>query len=91
MLLMHLIFSFDALEEFLCCYARLNANVHLSCLCFLVEWRIVSLRVLSDITLVLLSQEVMEEERKVKEKWDLEGKSSNIRLLTLITEALLPQ
>ncbi|XP_017329549.1 serine/threonine-protein kinase ULK4 isoform X5 [Ictalurus punctatus] len=52
-----------------------------------VEWRIVSLRVLSDITLLLLSQEVIEEE----ETWDLEGKSSNTRLLTLITEALLPQ
>ncbi|TSK34855.1 Serine/threonine-protein kinase ULK4 [Bagarius yarrelli] len=56
-----------------------------------VEWRIVSLRVLSDITLLLLSQEVMEEEIREKEKWDLKGKSSNTRLLTLITEALLPQ
>ncbi|KAB5586804.1 hypothetical protein PHYPO_G00005730 [Pangasianodon hypophthalmus] len=56
-----------------------------------VEWRIVSLRVLSDITLLLLSQEVMEEEEREKETWDLEGKSSNARLLTLITEALLPQ
>lgn len=50
-----------------------------------------SLRVLSDITLLLLSQEVMEEEEIEKETWDLEGKSSNTRLLTLITEALLPQ
>ncbi|KAI5618130.1 serine/threonine-protein kinase ULK4 [Silurus asotus] len=56
-----------------------------------VEWRIVSLRVLSDITLLLLSQEVMEEEERKKESWDLEGKSSNTRLLTFITEALLPQ
>ncbi|KAK3572051.1 hypothetical protein QTP86_022280 [Hemibagrus guttatus] len=56
-----------------------------------VEWRIVSLRVLSDITLLLLSQEVMEEEEREKETWDLEGKSSNTRLLTLITEAMLPQ
>ncbi|XP_060726102.1 serine/threonine-protein kinase ULK4 [Tachysurus vachellii] len=56
-----------------------------------VEWRIVSLRVLSDITLLLLNQEVMEEEEQKKETCDLEGKSSNTRLLTLITEALLPQ
>lgn len=50
-----------------------------------------SLRVLSDITLLLLSQEVMEEEEREKETWDLAGTSSNTRLLTLITEALLPQ
>lgn len=50
-----------------------------------------SLRLLSDITLLLLSQEVMEEEEREKETWDLEGRSSNARLLTFITEALLPQ
>ncbi|KAM9488268.1 serine/threonine-protein kinase ULK4 [Clarias gariepinus] len=56
-----------------------------------VEWSIASLRVLSDITLQLLSQEVMEVEEGEKETWDLERKSSNTRLLSLITEFLLPQ
>lgn len=54
-----------------------------------VEWRIVSLRVLSDIALLLLSQEVMEKEKK--ETCDLDGKYSNTPLLTLITRTLLPQ
>ncbi|XP_064820150.1 serine/threonine-protein kinase ULK4-like, partial [Oncorhynchus masou masou] len=52
-----------------------------------VEWRIVSLRVLSEITLLLLSQEAMEE----GERRERECNSSTGRLLTLITEALLPQ
>uniref|UniRef100_A0A8C1MQW9 Unc-51 like kinase 4 n=1 Tax=Cyprinus carpio TaxID=7962 RepID=A0A8C1MQW9_CYPCA len=50
---------------------------------FAMEWRIVSLRVLSEITLLLLSQDERE--------WEGEGISSNTRLLTLISEALLPQ
>ncbi|KAI4871280.1 hypothetical protein NFI96_019807, partial [Prochilodus magdalenae] len=57
-----------------------------------VEWRIVSLRVLSEITLLLLSQEEVEDgEREKRGAWDGEGSSSNTRLLTLITEDLLPQ
>ncbi|XP_076844669.1 LOW QUALITY PROTEIN: serine/threonine-protein kinase ULK4 [Brachyhypopomus gauderio] len=57
-----------------------------------VEWRIVSLRVLSEITLLLLSQEAVEEgEGETQAAWDGEGRSSNTRLLTLITQALLPQ
>ncbi|XP_066540147.1 serine/threonine-protein kinase ULK4 [Hoplias malabaricus] len=57
-----------------------------------VEWRIMSLRVLSEITLLLLSQEAVEEgEREKRGAWDGEGSSSNTRLLTLITEDLLPQ
>ncbi|XP_036441193.1 serine/threonine-protein kinase ULK4 [Colossoma macropomum] len=57
-----------------------------------VEWRIVSLRVLSEITLLLLSQEAVEEgEREKRGAWDREGSSSNTRLQTLITEDLLPQ
>ncbi|XP_041708018.1 serine/threonine-protein kinase ULK4 isoform X2 [Coregonus clupeaformis] len=63
-----------------------------------VEWRIVSLRVLSEITLLLLSQEAVEEgERKEEERREggrrreRECNSSTGRLLTLITEALLPQ
>uniref|UniRef100_A0A8C7J159 Unc-51 like kinase 4 n=1 Tax=Oncorhynchus kisutch TaxID=8019 RepID=A0A8C7J159_ONCKI len=52
-----------------------------------VEWRIVSLRVLSEITLLLLSQEAVEE----GEGRERECNSSTGRLLTLITEALLPQ
>ncbi|XP_036395440.1 serine/threonine-protein kinase ULK4 [Megalops cyprinoides] len=46
-----------------------------------VEWRILSLRVLSEITLLLLSQEAVEEG----------GACTSNRLLSLITEALLPQ
>ncbi|KAK1795135.1 hypothetical protein P4O66_010317 [Electrophorus voltai] len=57
-----------------------------------VEWRIVSLRVLSEITLLLLSQEAVEEgEREKQGAWNRESHSSNTRLLTLITEDLLPQ
>ncbi|XP_039550396.1 serine/threonine-protein kinase ULK4 [Pimephales promelas] len=59
-----------------------------------VEWRIVSLRVLSEITLLLLlsQDEVEERERDEREgEWEGEGISSNTRLLTLISEALLPQ
>ncbi|KAL7887372.1 hypothetical protein AOLI_G00050930 [Acnodon oligacanthus] len=57
-----------------------------------VEWRVVSLRVLSEITLLLLSQEAVEEgEGEKRGAWDGEGSSSNTRLLTLITEDLLPQ
>uniref|UniRef100_A0A8C7J1P8 Unc-51 like kinase 4 n=1 Tax=Oncorhynchus kisutch TaxID=8019 RepID=A0A8C7J1P8_ONCKI len=52
-----------------------------------MEWRIVSLRVLSEITLLLLSQEAVEE----GEGRERECNSSTGRLLTLITEALLPQ
>ncbi|XP_064883243.1 serine/threonine-protein kinase ULK4-like [Oncorhynchus nerka] len=52
-----------------------------------VEWRIVSLRVLSEITLLLLSQEAVEE----GEGRERDCNSSTGRLLTLITEALLPQ
>uniref|UniRef100_A0A8K9Y0C0 Unc-51 like kinase 4 n=1 Tax=Oncorhynchus mykiss TaxID=8022 RepID=A0A8K9Y0C0_ONCMY len=52
-----------------------------------MEWRIVSLRVLSEITLLLLSQEAVEE----GERRERECNSSTGRLLTLITEALLPQ
>uniref|UniRef100_A0AAY5F5W7 Protein kinase domain-containing protein n=1 Tax=Electrophorus electricus TaxID=8005 RepID=A0AAY5F5W7_ELEEL len=57
-----------------------------------MEWRIVSLRVLSEITLLLLSQEAVEEgEREKQGAWNRESHSSNTRLLTLITEDLLPQ
>ncbi|XP_073781853.1 serine/threonine-protein kinase ULK4 isoform X3 [Danio rerio] len=60
-----------------------------------VEWRIVSLRVLSEITLLLLSQDEVEERERAGEgerEWEGEGNiSSNTRLLTLISEALLPQ
>ncbi|XP_072535713.1 serine/threonine-protein kinase ULK4 isoform X1 [Salminus brasiliensis] len=57
-----------------------------------VEWRIVSLRGLSEITLLLLSQEAVEEgEREKRRAWDGEGSSSYTRLLTLITQDLLPQ
>ncbi|RXN05978.1 serine threonine- kinase ULK4 [Labeo rohita] len=61
-----------------------------------VEWRIVSLRVLSEITLLLLSQDEVEERerdggREREGEWEGEGISSNTRLLTLISEALLPQ
>ncbi|XP_022529374.2 serine/threonine-protein kinase ULK4 [Astyanax mexicanus] len=57
-----------------------------------VEWRVVSLRVLSEITLLLLSQEAVEEgEREKRRAWDGKGSSSNTRLLTLITQDLLPQ
>ncbi|XP_062847526.1 serine/threonine-protein kinase ULK4 isoform X2 [Trichomycterus rosablanca] len=56
-----------------------------------VEWRIVSLRVLAEITLLLLSHEGVETgERRDQGSCD-ESKSSNTRLLNLITEALLPQ
>ncbi|XP_051999289.1 serine/threonine-protein kinase ULK4 [Xyrauchen texanus] len=55
-----------------------------------VQWRIVSLRVLSEITLLLLSQEEVEERERDGE-WKVEGISSNTRLLALISEALLPQ
>uniref|UniRef100_A0A8C1T1R8 Unc-51 like kinase 4 n=1 Tax=Cyprinus carpio TaxID=7962 RepID=A0A8C1T1R8_CYPCA len=62
----------------------------------LLEWRIVSLRVLSEITLLLLSQDEVEERerdggREREREWEGEGISSNTRLLTLISEALLPQ
>lgn len=64
--------------------------MYMSLLCVVsVEWRIVSLQLLSDIALLLLSQDVMEEEKK--ETRDPEGKSLNTCLLTLVTEALLPQ
>uniref|UniRef100_A0A8B9K383 Unc-51 like kinase 4 n=1 Tax=Astyanax mexicanus TaxID=7994 RepID=A0A8B9K383_ASTMX len=57
-----------------------------------LEWRVVSLRVLSEITLLLLSQEAVEEgEREKRRAWDGKGSSSNTRLLTLITQDLLPQ
>ncbi|XP_029601087.1 serine/threonine-protein kinase ULK4 [Salmo trutta] len=56
-----------------------------------VEWRIVSLRVLSEITLLLLSQEAVEEGERKEERRERECNSSTGRLLTLITEALLPQ
>ncbi|XP_030639115.1 serine/threonine-protein kinase ULK4 [Chanos chanos] len=57
-----------------------------------VEWRIVSLRVLSEITLLLLNQEVVEEgEGNGDGERDTDGRSSNARLLALITDALLPQ
>ncbi|XP_056619060.1 serine/threonine-protein kinase ULK4 isoform X2 [Triplophysa dalaica] len=55
-----------------------------------VEWRIVSLRVLSEITLLLLSQEEVDEREREREGVG-ENTSSNTRLLTLISEALLPQ
>ncbi|XP_062395591.1 serine/threonine-protein kinase ULK4 [Sardina pilchardus] len=50
-----------------------------------VEWRIVSLRVLSELALLLLSQEELEEDGGEM------SSSSNARLLSLISEALLPQ
>ncbi|TRY56877.1 hypothetical protein DNTS_028944 [Danionella cerebrum] len=63
-----------------------------------VEWRIVSLRVLSEITLLLMSQDEVEErevdaagERMEESDSKGEGLSSNARLLRLISEALLPQ
>ncbi|KAI7806316.1 putative serine/threonine-protein kinase ULK4 [Triplophysa rosa] len=59
-----------------------------------VEWRIVSLRVLSEITLLLLSQEEVDERERDggrEREGDGENTSSNTRLLTLISEALLPQ
>ncbi|KAA0702974.1 Serine/threonine-protein kinase ULK4 [Triplophysa tibetana] len=59
-----------------------------------VEWRIVSLRVLSEITLLLLSQEEVDERERNggrEREGDGENTSSNTRLLTLISEALLPQ
>ncbi|XP_052433451.1 serine/threonine-protein kinase ULK4-like [Carassius gibelio] len=62
-----------------------------------VEWRVVSLRVLSEITLLLLLSQVEVEEserdggREREAEWEGEGISSNTRLLTLISEALLPQ
>lgn len=87
---MHLTFSFEALGNSFAVVPD-SKQMYISLVCVSVEWRIVSLRVLSDITLLLLSQEVMEEEEREKETWDLKGKSSNTRLLTLITEALLPQ
>ncbi|KAI2655546.1 Serine/threonine-protein kinase ULK4 [Labeo rohita] len=64
--------------------------------CTVMEWRIVSLRVLSEITLLLLSQDEVEERerdggREREGEWEGEGISSNTRLLTLISEALLPQ
>uniref|UniRef100_A0A8B9K3H9 Unc-51 like kinase 4 n=1 Tax=Astyanax mexicanus TaxID=7994 RepID=A0A8B9K3H9_ASTMX len=60
--------------------------------CTVMEWRVVSLRVLSEITLLLLSQEAVEEgEREKRRAWDGKGSSSNTRLLTLITQDLLPQ
>uniref|UniRef100_A0A8C2Q270 Unc-51 like kinase 4 n=1 Tax=Cyprinus carpio TaxID=7962 RepID=A0A8C2Q270_CYPCA len=54
------------------------------------------LRVLSEITLLLLSQDEVEERerdggREREREWEGEGISSNTRLLTLISEALLPQ
>uniref|UniRef100_A0A6Q2YWM0 Protein kinase domain-containing protein n=1 Tax=Esox lucius TaxID=8010 RepID=A0A6Q2YWM0_ESOLU len=52
-----------------------------------VEWRVVSLRVLSEIALLLLSQEAVEEGERAEEVCN----SSTGRLLTLITQALLPQ
>ncbi|KAL2083889.1 hypothetical protein ACEWY4_019407 [Coilia grayii] len=51
-----------------------------------VEWRIVSLRVLSELALLLLSQEELEEEEGGEA-----SDCSNTRLLDLISEALLPQ
>ncbi len=67
-----------------------------SAVCVPVEWRIVSLRVLSEITLLLLSQDEVEERerdggREREAEWEGGGISSNTRLLTLISEALLPQ
>ncbi|XP_065126224.1 serine/threonine-protein kinase ULK4 [Paramisgurnus dabryanus] len=55
-----------------------------------VEWRIVSLHVLSEITPLLLSQEDVEWGEKDGGR-ERESISSNTRLLTLISEALLPQ
>lgn len=87
---MHLTFTFETLGNSFAVVPD-SQQMYISLVCVSVEWRIVSLRVLSDITLLLLNQEVMEEEEQKKETCDLEGKSSNTRLLTLITEALLPQ
>uniref|UniRef100_A0A3P8XFT5 Protein kinase domain-containing protein n=1 Tax=Esox lucius TaxID=8010 RepID=A0A3P8XFT5_ESOLU len=70
-----------------------------------VEWRVVSLRVLSEIALLLLSQEAVEEGERAEEQGEREEEerrngeeerervcnSSTGRLLTLITQALLPQ
>ncbi|XP_016112760.1 serine/threonine-protein kinase ULK4, partial [Sinocyclocheilus grahami] len=63
-----------------------------------VEWRNVSLRVLSEITQLLLSQDEVEEGENERQRgrereaeWEGEDISSNTRLLTLISEALLPQ
>ncbi|XP_063055826.1 serine/threonine-protein kinase ULK4 [Engraulis encrasicolus] len=58
-----------------------------------VEWRIVSLRVLSELALLLLSQEELDVEEEEEEDGGGGEKSgsSNARLLDLISQALLPQ
>ncbi|XP_046884372.1 serine/threonine-protein kinase ULK4 isoform X1 [Hypomesus transpacificus] len=60
-----------------------------------VEWCIVSLRVLSEITLLLLSQEAIGEGEEGEERRDGAGQekksSSASRLLAVITDALFPR
>ena len=64
-------------------------------LCVPVEWCIVSLRVLSEITLLLLSQEAIGEGEEGEERRDGAGQekksSSASRLLAVITDALFPR
>src|SRR4029434_5685512 len=69
-----------------CVCVRVRVRVRVCvCVCNIVEWRIVSLRVLSDLALLLLSQEELEEDGGER------SCSSNAMLLNLISEALLPQ
>uniref|UniRef100_A0A6Q2XHI5 Protein kinase domain-containing protein n=1 Tax=Esox lucius TaxID=8010 RepID=A0A6Q2XHI5_ESOLU len=89
------------LTVFLC----VCASVLTAVLRVVVEWRVVSLRVLSEIALLLLSQEAVEEGERAEEQGEREEEerrngeeerervcnSSTGRLLTLITQALLPQ
>ncbi len=101
-----LIYIYICASMYLCIYIYIYIYINLlhvckyksnpSAVCVPVEWRIVSLRVLSEITLLLLSQDEVEERerdggREREAEWEGEGISSNTRLLTLISEALLPQ
>lgn len=66
------------------CFNYISVWSHSWHLYFQEEWRLLSLRLLSETTSVLLSHEVMGEEKE-------EGLNSNNKLLSLIRDLLLPQ
>lgn len=66
------------------CFNYISVWSHSWHLYFQEEWRLLSLRLLSETTSVLLSHEVMGEEKE-------ESLNSNNKLLSLIRDLLLPQ